>query len=106
MERHTNGSDDEKFDDIIQGKGQNVVVLLQYGSEPTLYFYNQLTFNLKAALLVLEDFDGRRTSREEGATSLLCLSAPYSLLSRVGRRLHTNPAPPISSIEICIRELK
>ena len=54
VERHTNGSDVEKFDDVIQGKGQNVVVLLQYGSEPRLYFYNQLTFNLKAALLVLE----------------------------------------------------
>ncbi|KIW36895.1 uncharacterized protein PV06_11009 [Exophiala oligosperma] len=28
VERHTNGSDDEKFDDIIQGKGQNIVLLL------------------------------------------------------------------------------
>ena len=38
VERHTNGSDDESFDDIIQGQGQNVVVLLQYGSETTWYF--------------------------------------------------------------------
>lgn len=39
VERHTNGSDDEKFDDIIQGKGQNIVLLLQYDSEPTPCFY-------------------------------------------------------------------
>ena len=36
VERHTNGSDDENFDDLIQGKGQNLVVLLQYGAESTL----------------------------------------------------------------------
>ena len=29
VERHTSGSDDEKFDDIMQGKGQNIVLLLQ-----------------------------------------------------------------------------
>ena len=52
--RHTNGSDDEKFDDIMKGKGQNVVLLLQYNSGPTPCFYNQLTFDVKAALLALE----------------------------------------------------
>ena len=54
VERHTNGSDDERFDDIIQGKGQNVVVLLQYSSGPTLRLYYWLTIHLKAALLALE----------------------------------------------------
>ena len=34
VEGHTNQSDNDKFDEIIKGKGQNVVVLLQYGPSP------------------------------------------------------------------------
>jgi len=67
VERHTNGSDDEKFDDIIQGKGQNVVVLLQYGSEPAWYFYSWLTFKLLAALLALERLWRRKGWQRRGS---------------------------------------
>jgi hypothetical protein len=63
-----------KFDDIIEGKGQGVIILLQYVSEPivngsTANYYGKRTSRRG------EDFDSRSHLRTTSATALLGISS-------------------------------
>jgi hypothetical protein len=60
----------EKFDDIMEGKGEGIIILLQYVSKPFI-MTQLLTVMGKRSSRCGEDFDSRRNLRTTSATALL-----------------------------------